>query len=110
METTYTNAIADHGASLITHIGLVNAEGAEVSTERKAASWDAASNGRINLSAALTFDVAGGLTVAGWRGFSALTAGTNYGGAALTAESFAGDGTYTLNAGGATYIDHTVPE
>ena len=109
METTYTNAIADHGASLITHIGLVNAEGTEVSTERKAASWDAASNGRINLSAALTFDVAGGLTVAGWRGFSQVTGGTNYGGASLTEETFAGDGTYTLNAGGATYIDHTTP-
>ena len=46
----------------------------------------------------LTFDVPSGVTVGGWRGYSASTGGTNYGGADLTNESFASQGEYTLLA------------
>lgn len=105
MNEAYLNMIANHARTQITHIGLVDAGGTEVAT-RQAVTFQTANNGRINISADLTFDVSAGSTVAGWRAFSASTDGTNYGGAALTAETFAGDGTYTLKAGGQTYIDH----
>ena len=103
MNTTYLNATADAGAALITHIGLVNGSGTELSGgspayARKAVTWTAASNGTVRPTADLTFDIPAGATVAGWRGYSALTAGTDYEGAALTSEAFAGQGTYTLTA------------
>lgn len=45
MNETYRNAIATHGASLITHIGLVNGSGVELSGgsyARKAVTWTTA--------------------------------------------------------------------
>ena len=52
----------------------------------------------IRPSADLVFDVPAGATVAGWRGFSAATGGTNYGGEALTSETFNNAGQYKLIA------------
>jgi hypothetical protein len=107
MNDTYLNATATHGGSLITHIGLKNA-GVELSGgtyARKPVTWTAAAAGLIRPTADLTFDVPAGSTVDGWSGFSALTVGTEYGGAALTAETFAAAGTYSLTAS-ATGIDH----
>jgi hypothetical protein len=101
MSVGYRNAIADAGADLITHIGLVDDEGTELSGgsyARKAVTWTAASGGTIRPTADLTFDVPAGATVAGWRGFSASTGGTNYGGADLTEETFAAAGQYKLLA------------
>jgi hypothetical protein len=111
MEVVYRNAIADHGASLITHIGLVNQSGTELTGgspayARLAVTWTAASSGTVRPDADLTFDIPAGVTVGGWRGYSALTAGTNYGGASLTNEAFAGQGEYTLLAA-STGINHT---
>jgi hypothetical protein len=101
MSAGFKTALADYIDSIITHIGLVDAGGTELTGgtyARIAAGFAAASNGAMALSADLTFNVPAGVTVGGWRGFSASTAGTNYGGADLTNEAFAGAGTYKLLA------------
>lgn len=108
MNTTYRNAIADHGGTLITHIALVDDVGTEISGgtyARQAVTWTASSDGTIRPSADLTFDIPAGSTVGGWRGYDALTAGTDYGGEDLTAETFANQGEYTLLSAG-TGIRH----
>lgn len=111
MAEGYLNALATEGASLITHIGLVDDEGTELSGgtpayARKAVIWTAASGGAISPNADLTFDIPASGVVAGWRGFSASTGGTNYGGQALTEETFAAQGTYKLLAA-STNITHS---
>lgn len=103
MNTTYRNAIATHGGSLITHIGLVNNLGTELSGgspayARLAVTWTAPSDGTIRPNADLTFNVPAGANVNGWRGYSALSGGIDYGGQTLTREDFAGQGTYRLIA------------
>lgn len=110
MNVTYRNAIADHGGSLITHIALIDDTGTELSGgspayARKAVTWTAASNGMVRPTADLTFNIPAGATVAGWKGYSAVTGGTDYDGAALTNESFASQGEYTLLAA-STGIGH----
>lgn len=108
MSTAYLNATADAGGTLITHLGLVDGSGTEIaggSYARQAVSWTAASNGLIRPTADKTFNIPSGATVAGWRGYSASTSGTNYGGADLTSQAFATAGTYTLLAA-STGIDH----
>lgn len=108
MNSTYLDAIATHGGSLITHVALVDQLGVEVSGspyERQEVIWTAPIDGLIRPSADLEFSVAAGAEVAGWRGFSALTAGTAYGGADFTVENFASAGTFTLLAA-QTFIDH----
>lgn len=109
VSSDYLNALANHGAGLIKYIGLVDETGTELSGgdyARKAVTWTAASGGTIRPTADLTFDVPAGATVAGWRGFSASTGGTNYGGADLTEETFAAAGQYKLLAA-STGILHT---
>ncbi len=103
MNATYRNAIADHGGSLITHIGLVDETGTELSGgdpayARQAVSWTSASDGTIRPDADLTFNVPASTTVGGWRGYSASTGGTDYGGADLTQETYEGQGEYKLLA------------
>lgn len=101
MNESYQNAIQNHGATLITHIGLVNGSGVELSGgsyARKAVTWTAAAAGLIRPTANLVFDVPAGAAVAGWRGYTASTAGTNHGGAALTTATYTNAGTYTLTA------------
>lgn len=108
MATSYLNGIATAGAALITHIGLVNASGTELTGgtyARQAVTWTSASSGTVRPNADLEFDVPAGATVGGWRGFTASTAGTNHGGADLTNEVYAGAGTYTLLAA-STGITH----
>jgi hypothetical protein len=108
MNATYRNAIAAHGASLITHVGLVNGSGTELSGggyARLPASWTTEMDGQIRLSSNRLFTVPAGSTVAGWRGFSALTGGTDYDGGALTPETYANAGTYELTAA-QTGINH----
>lgn len=110
MSTGYRNAIADYGGTLITHIGLVDEAGIEITGgspgyARQAVTWTAASGGTIRPNADLVFDIPSGKIVGGWRGYSAGTAGTNYGGQDLTQETFVGQGTYTL-VGASTGIRH----
>jgi len=111
MNADYRNAIADYGGTQITHIGLVDETGTEISGgspayARQAVTWTTASDGTIRPNADLTFDIPASTTVGGWRGYSALTAGTDYGGADLTQETYASQGEYTLLATG-TGILHT---
>jgi hypothetical protein len=108
MADTYLNLTAQAGGTAITHIGLVDGSGIELvggSYARKAVTWTAASAGLVRPNANLVFDVPASSTVAGWRGFSASTSGTNYGGADLASQAFATAGTYTLLAA-STAIDH----
>lgn len=109
MNTTYRNEIADHGAGLIAYIGLVNDVGVEISGgsyARQSVSWTAASDGTVRPTADLTFSIPAGTTVGGWRGYSAATAGTDYGGEDLTNESYTNEGEYKLIAA-QTGILHT---
>lgn len=109
MLTSYLNAVATAGAATITHIGLVNGSGTELtggSYARRPVTWAAAANGVVRPTANLTFDVPAGATVAGWRGFTALTAGTNHGGATLPTETYTGAGQYVLDAA-TSGISHT---
>lgn len=108
MADSYLNATATHGGSLITHIGLVNGSGVELSGgayARKAVTWGSASAGLIRPTGNLLFDVPAGGVVAGWRGFTALTGGTNHGGHTLPSETYTNAGTYELLAA-STGIDH----
>lgn len=116
MNTVYENAIGDAGANLITHIGLVDDTGTEISGgsyERQPVTWTAAgagnggadADGTIRPDGDLVFDVPSGATVAEWRGYSDLTGGTDYEGASLANETFSNEGTYTLLAG-QTSISH----
>lgn len=103
MNAAYYNAIRDHGQSIITHIGLVDETGTEITGgspayARVAVTWTDDGDGVSRPNANLTFDIPPATTVGGWRGFSAATAGTNYGGADLTNEAFVGQGQYTLLA------------
>jgi hypothetical protein len=116
MNSTYRNAIADHGASLITHIGLVDDDGDELSGGSYAriqltggTAWTGASGGTIRPGGDLVFNVPASTTVAGWRGFDGSGGGAvNYGGQALTEEPFVEAGEYRLLAA-STGILHADP-
>lgn len=104
MNASYRNAIATHGATLLTHIGLVNNLGVELSGgtpayARRAVAWTAPSNGIMRPTLDLVFDIPAGAIVAGWRAYTAITGGTDHGGAALTATpSYPQQGQYRLLA------------
>lgn len=105
MNGTFLDALATEAKSLITHIGLVDDQGDELTGgspayARQAVTWTGpdGGDGLIRPNANLTFNVPGGSSVAGWRGYSASTEGTDYGGASLTQEDYTNQGTYTLLA------------
>lgn len=106
MNVNYLNAIADHGASLVTFIGLVNNEGQEVGDSRKPVTWTASADGTVRPQNNLEFLMSAGETVSGWRAYSAGTAGIMYGGADLGVVTFGNPGQYTLVAAD-TGIHHT---
>jgi len=109
MNTNYSNAIADSGGDLISHIGLIDETGTEISGgsyARQAITWTTASSGTIRPNADLVFDIPAGVTVAGWSGYSASTLGIDYGGKTLAAESYTNAGEYKLIAA-ETGILHT---
>lgn len=98
MNDAYLVAIANAGKALITHIGLVNASGTPVGDSRKAVTWGSTdADGDFLMSGDLVFNMSAGEVVAGWRGYSASSGGTDYGGAALTQVTFNNAGTYTLD-------------
>lgn len=107
MENAYLNAIADHGASLITHLSVANGatELDELAVTRQPITWVAAANGDITINGNVTFDVAGGSTVDHVQFWSAATGGTYYGSSSVTPESFGGAGQYVLDSG---TIQHNV--
>jgi len=108
MLAAYLNAVANSGAALITHIGLLDGGGTEItggSYARKAVTWTSAASGLIRPVANLDFDIPAGVTVGSWSGFSALSGGTQYGGGDLTDAAFASAGVYRLLAA-STGIPH----
>lgn len=108
VNTAYLDAIAGAGASFVTHIGLLDDVGAEVTGgtyARKAVTWTAAASGLIRPTTDLDFDIPTGITVGAWSGYSALSAGTAYGGGDLTDVPFAGPGIYRLLAA-STSLQH----
>jgi hypothetical protein len=105
MNTTYQNAIRDHGKTLITHIALHNELGVELSGgspayARQPVTWVNDGNGVMRPSANLTFNIPAGTTVSGWKGFSLVSGGTDYGGGIypLPHEIYANQGTATFLA------------
>jgi len=108
MNANYLNAVAGHGSSLVTHIGLKNAGGTELSGggyARLSVTWTGAGATK-SPSANLVFTTEAGDEVASWSGFSALSGGTDYGGATVTTVTFSNAGTYRLLAA-STSISHT---
>jgi hypothetical protein len=63
---------------------------------RKAITWNAAAGGALDNNANPTFDVPAGTTIRRLGFWSASTAGTYYGDADITDETFGAQGTYTL--------------
>lgn len=111
MSEAYRNIMAQAGASAITHIGLVEMNGVELSSSvysRRAASWGAPNDGKIQLTANLEFNIAAGESVGGWRGFSAAIGGINYGGADVRLQVFSSPGIFILFAAD-TWIKHRNP-
>jgi len=113
MTQNYRNALASAGAALITHIGLVDDQGKELTGgspayARQPVQWKAPIDGMNRPAADLLFNIGPGSVVAGWRGFSASASGTNYGGEDLLVEPFVGQGEYKLLAS-KTGIAHRAP-
>jgi hypothetical protein len=106
MNASYITVITNAGRSAITHIGLVDGSGVEVSAARLPVTWTAESGGLIRPTADLTFTVGASKTVAGWRGFTALTGGTNHGGPTLPDEVYGVNGGQYVLTASATFIDH----
>lgn len=65
---------------------------------RRAVTWNAASAGSKAISASVVFDVPAGVTIRRCGLFSAPTAGTYWGDADITDETYGGQGTYTVTA------------
>lgn len=110
MNAAYFNGLRTAGGTLITHIGLVDDGGAEVTGgdpayARQSVTWESDGDGVMRPDGNLTFNVPADTTVAEWRGYSASTSGTDYGGADLSEQAFATQGTYTLLAA-STSITH----
>jgi hypothetical protein len=111
MNATYRNIVADAGAAVVTHIGLVDDAGVEInggSYARQPVTWLSATDGVIRPDDDRVFNVPGSTKVGGWRGFDQLAhpGGTNFGGEDLDEEVFNNAGTFTLVASG-TGINHT---
>ena len=105
----YLDASTVQPAANITHIGLVDNTGTELSGSgyaRLPVTWDApvtVGPARvIRPTTDLIFTV-GAVTVAGWRGYTALAAGTSYGGGDLTPAALPVPGQYRLNAAATGY-------
>lgn len=92
----FLNAAAAGGVAAVTHIGLVDETGTPLAGARQAVTWEADGTGVQRPTVDETFAIAAGEIVGGWRGYSALAAGTDYGGDDLPNESYTGAGTYAL--------------
>ena len=106
LNDTAKNAMLDHLASLISFVSLhTDAVGGGSASEvsggspayaRKSITWNSAATGNLDNSNTSVFDVPSGTTIRRVGFFSAVTAGTYYGDADITDETFGAQGTYTL--------------
>ena len=97
MNEAFATALAAHGAGLITHIGLF-ASGTEISGSgyaRQAVTWSGAGSVK-SPNANIVFTGPASTAVDEWRGFTASTGGTDYGGATMTGTGFDSGGSFTL--------------
>ena len=107
MNASYLALLASAGASDISHVGLVDGTGTEIASAgytRQAVTW-VETGGEIRLDADKVYTMTAGDVVAGWRGYTAATGGTDRGGDAVTERTYSNDGTYTLEAA-STAIQH----
>jgi hypothetical protein len=106
-EASYLNSIASHGRGILSQMGLVDENGAEITGGAYAritvstSSWTAPVNGDITLTNDKVFEVPAGATVAGW--FITLTS-TGVAGitGTLTPETFVNGGQYRFVAANCT--------
>lgn len=106
LNATALNAMLDQLGTLIGWVSLhTDAVGGGSANEvtggspaysREAITWNAAAAGNLDSSNQPAFDVPGGTTIQRVGFFSASTAGTYYGDADITNETYGGQGTYTL--------------
>lgn len=107
MNAAYHAEMATRGQALVTHIGLFSSSGVELAGggyARRPVSW-VRTGGSLRMAADLVFTTEAGDTVSEWRGFNALTGGTDYGGKTVATRTWTNPGTYTLSAA-STGIDH----
>lgn len=104
LNNTAKNLMLNALGAAVGYVALHTADssGAEVSGgspayARKAITWNTAASGNLDSSNAPVFDVPGSTTVTHVGFWSDVTSGTFYGTAAVTSETFAGQGTYTLS-------------
>jgi hypothetical protein len=101
------NPMLDHLAGLAVYASIHTSDpgtsgtgeltGGSPAYARKPVTWNAASAGNLDNNANPLFDIPAGSTITHFGLWSAATAGTFYGGNALSAsETFGGQGTYTL--------------
>lgn len=110
MNQNYTDALRDHGQTLITHIGLVDSTGTELSSAgyaRQPVTWTDDTSSRMRPSSDRVFNCTAGDEVVAWHGFDASSAGVDYGGEMFPDGpfNFGNDGTFTLDAS-QTAVDH----
>lgn len=109
LSTAGKNKAAEGAVSSVTHASLHTADpagsganevtGGSPAYARKAVSFGSGSSGTVTTSGSVTFDIPASTTVSHFGLWGASTAGTFYGGGALSAsETFGGQGTYALSS------------
>jgi hypothetical protein len=105
MNNVLFKLMADVAAQTITHVGLVDVDGVELSGApyyRVEVTWDVLEDGTMTPVSDLTFGVPGSgdelnpTEVAGFRLFDQDTGGINYGGKDIQIKQYITDGEYTL--------------
>jgi hypothetical protein len=104
MTDTYDNAVANHGASLIVEVGLIDDTDTELDNTtiyaRQSVSWTTAGGdsaaGVIRPTADIVFNVPAGVTVAGIRFYN--SGGDILGEGSVTNETYANDGEFKIVA------------
>jgi len=87
----HNNDPAENGANEIS--------GGSPAYARKSLTWGTPSNGSVSITNQPVFDIPAGTTVKYIGLWSASTGGTFYGSAAVTNETYSGQGTYTVTSG-----------
>lgn len=106
INTTGKNAMLDNLGSLCGYAalysdiaGTTEITGGSPAYARKAITWNAAATGVKSLSNQPVFDVPAGATVRAVGFCTAISGGTQHAIDEVTAETFGGQGTYTLTSG-----------
>ncbi len=107
LNTTAKNYMLDQFATVAVFASLHTADPGSAGTSevaggspayaRKAITWNAAASSNLDNNANPVFDVPAATTITHLGLWSAITAGTFYGSADITDETFALQGTYTLS-------------